>query len=212
MPEPPEGLKILTATYGSDDHLQWVTSIVKKLVNNGSLSITVSPQALGIVDPAPGVKKILQVNVSINGAPATLFTAEDGNQLVINAPTVTSDEKKDSPAGQVWNVFYYSASSLIGAYLALSFYKFGLNGLKSWIVGVVGAIVIVLSTISFAISGSSFSGGGLIAFTLGIAYLQFSAVFLISLFFPDYISFDELNKVAETVAKTVAETVTEDIN
>jgi Na+/pantothenate symporter len=72
-------------------------------------------------------------------------------------------------------------------------------------VGAVGAFVIVLSTFSFAISGSSFSGGGLIAFTLGIAYLQFLAVFLISLFFPDYISFDELNKVAETVAETVTE-------
>ena len=201
MAEPPKGLEILKATYGSDQHIEEVTATVKKLVNNGSLSLTVSPQVLGITDPAPGVKKILQVNASINGAPATLFTAEDTKQLVINAPTVTTDKDKVSPRGDVLNVLFYILSSIIGAYLAWSFYKFGVKGLKSWIVGTVGAFVIVLSTLSFAISGSSFSGGGLITFVLGIAYTQFLIVFLISLFFPDYISFDELNKVTETVTE-----------
>ena len=201
MAETP-GLEVLKASYGVQGTFTDVTEETKKLIKDGTLSFTVSPQTLGILDPAPGVKKTYQVNVSINGAAPTQFTKDDGEQLVINAPTVAKDEKKDTPGDQVLNVVFYTLASVAGAYFAWSFYSFGTKGLKFWIVGVLGALVIVSSTITFAISGSSFSGGGLIAFTLGIAYLQFSAVFLISLFFPDYISFDELNKVAETVAET----------
>lgn len=202
MAETP-GLEVLKASYGVQGTFTDVTEETKKLIKDGTLSFTVSPQTLGILDPAPGVKKTYQVNVSLNGAAPTQFTKDDGEQLVINAPTVTSDEEKDSPGEQVVNVVFYTLASIAGTYFAWSFYSFGTKGLKFWIVGVLGALAIVSSTITFSIAGSSFSGGGLIAFIIGIAYLQFIAVFLISLFFPDYISFDELNKVAEVVPETV---------
>jgi len=204
MAETP-GLEVLKASYGVQGTFTDVTEETKKLIKAGTLSFTVSPQTLGILDPAPGVKKTYQVNVSLNGAAPTQFTKDDGEQLVINAPTVPKDEKKDTPGDQVVNVVFYTLASIAGTYFAWSFYSFGTKGLKFWIVGVLGALAIVSSTITFSIAGSSFSGGGLIAFIIGIAYLQFIAVFLISLFFPDYISFDELNKVAEVVPETVTE-------
>jgi len=205
MAEPPKGLEVLKASYGVQGTFTDVTEQTKKLVKDGTLSFTVSPQTLGILDPAPGVKKTYQVNVSLNGAAPTQFTKDDGEQIVINSPTVKTDEKKDTPGGQVLNVVFYTLASVAGAYFAWSFYNFGTKGLKFWIVGVIGALVIVSSTITFAVAGSSFSGAGLFAFVLGIGFVQFWAVYFISLFAPNYIDFSYSKQVVEPVVQAVTE-------
>lgn len=81
------GLNILKASYGVSGNFTDVTKEVSSMVNDGTLNFQVSAQSLGILDPAPGVKKTLQVQASINKGTPTLFTKEDGEQLVINAPS-----------------------------------------------------------------------------------------------------------------------------
>lgn len=66
------------------------------MVDDGALNFQVSAQSLGILDPAPGVKKTLQIQASINKGTPTLFTKEDGDQVVINAPT---SKKSSGPVG-----------------------------------------------------------------------------------------------------------------
>jgi len=208
MAEPPKGLEIVKASYGVQGAFTDVTEQTKKLVKDGTLSFTVSPQTLGVLDPAPGVKKTYQVNVSINGAAPTNLTKDDGEQIVVNAPTVAKEDKKDTPGGQIMNVVFYTLASISGAYFAVSFYNFATNGLKFWILGVLGALSIVSATIAFSIAGSSFSGAGLLAFVTSIGLLQFWVVYLIELVSPNYINFDYAKKVVEPVVQTVTESPT----
>jgi hypothetical protein len=205
MSEPPEGIKILLASYG-DQRLVDVTEQVKKQLTNGIINFTVSPGGLGIPNPSSeGIKNRLQVNVSLNGGQPTLFTKYDGDQLVINSPTVQKQDKKDSAANQIANIFFYTLAALLGSYLAMSFYKFGKGALGSWIVGLVGAISIISSTVTFGIAESSVTGAALMAFTIGIAFLQFGIVFVISIFFPDYIDFSYSKQVIEPVVQAVTD-------
>jgi hypothetical protein len=186
----PEGIQILKATYGSDQHIEEVTSAVKALIVNGSLSITVSPQAFGIIDPAPGIKKTLQVNASINGGAPTLFVAEDTNQLVINAPTVKEDAGPKSLNSQLTTVGWYAVISLASAFFASSSYQFGEKGLGSPILGKLFAIVIILVSVSFAVSDSDHSIFGLPVFIGSIALIQLGLAYFISLIYPDKINFN----------------------
>ena len=81
--EPPApGLKILKASYGTGTTNTDVTDEVSKMVtSDGSLSFTVGAQSLGILDPAPGVKKTLQISFSINGGKPTLLQHDDGDEV-----------------------------------------------------------------------------------------------------------------------------------
>jgi hypothetical protein len=206
MAEPPKGLEILQASYGAQGATQDVTKETQKLIKNGSLSFTVGPQSFGILDPAPGVKKTFQANVSLNGAPATLFTKDDGEQMVVNAPTVDPEDAPKSPGNQVLGVFWYFLVSLIGTFFVFSAYYFGACGLKSSILGWVFGGIVAASTLSFGIAESSAGPAGLFIFVIGVALFQATTVFVVCLFNPDWIDFSYAKKQVEEV---VAETVTQ---
>ena len=92
-------LKVIKATYGTSEHLEDVTKVIEKLVSaKGELSFNVNPNTFGILDPAPGIKKTFQANISINGGSPTLLTKDDGEQFVVNAPD-PNPAKPDNTAG-----------------------------------------------------------------------------------------------------------------
>ena len=204
MAEPPKGLEILQASYGAQGATQDVTKETQKLIKDGSLSFTVGAQSFGILDPAPGVKKTFQANVSINGAPATLFTKDDGEQMVVNAPTVKPEDAPKSPGSQVLGVFWYFLVSLIGTFFIFCSYYFGAYGLKSPVLGWIFAGVVTIATIAFGISESKFGPIGLLIFVIGVASFQASMVFIISLFNPDWIDFSWSKKVIEPAVEAVS--------
>jgi hypothetical protein len=203
MAEPPKGLEILQASYGTQGATQDVTKETQKLIKDGSLSFTVGAQSFGILDPAPGVKKTFQANVSLNGAPATLFTKDDGEQMVINAPTVKSEDAPKSPGSQVLGVFWYFLVALIGTFFVCCSYYFGAYGLKSSILGWIFAGVVAIVTITFGVSESTAGPLGLFVFILGVASFQASLVFIICLFNPDWIDFSWSKKVIEPAVEAV---------
>jgi hypothetical protein len=203
MAEPPKGLEILQASYGTQGATQDVTKETQKLIRDGSLSFTVGAQSFGILDPAPGVKKTFQANVSLNGAPATLFTKDDGEQMVINAPTVKSEDAPKSPGSQVLGVFWYFLVALIGTFFVFCSYYFGAYGLKSSILGWIFAGVVAIVTITFGVSESTAGPLGLFVFILGVASFQASLVFIICLFNPDWIDFSWSKKVIEPAVEAV---------
>ena len=200
MAEPPKGLEILKATYGAEQHSEDVTKAVKDLIKNGSLSLTVSPQAFGIVDPAPGVKKLLQVNASINGAPPTLFPQEDGKQLVINAPTIKNEEGPKGPADQVSTAIWYSLVALVGTF---SSYYFGTYSLHSKILGIILALAFATASITIGSTQSQVGLAGLLMLILmplgGMLFL----VFVISVINPDWIDFSWSKKVIKPAVEAV---------
>ena len=197
MTELPKGLEILQASYGAQGATQDVTKETQKLIKDGTLSFTVGAQSFGILDPAPGVKKTFQANISLNGAPPTLFTKDDGEQIVINAPTIKSEDAPKSGGSQVLGVFWYFLVSLIGTFFICCSYYFGAYGLKSSILGWIFAAIVTVATIAFVISESKFGPLGLLVFVVGVASFQASAVFIISLINPDWIDFSWSKKVIE---------------
>jgi len=201
----PVGLEVLQASYGAQGATQDVTTETQRLIKSGSLSFTVSAQSFGILDPAPGVKKTFQANVSINGAPPTLFTKDDGEQIVINAPTVNPEEAPKTPGNQVLDVFWYFLVSLIGTFFVFCSYYFGAYGLKSSILGWIFAIIVTVSTLSFGVSESKDGAFGLFLFIIAVASFQAIAVFIICLFNPDFIDFSYAQKQVEQVVQTVTE-------
>jgi len=96
------GLKIIKATYGTPEHLEDVTKVVEKLVSDkGELSFNINPNAFGILDPAPGIKKTFQANISINGGNPTLMTKDDGEQFTVNVPNLSAPKPDDSAGGAI---------------------------------------------------------------------------------------------------------------
>jgi hypothetical protein len=170
MSTPPKGLEIIKASYGAEGIFEDVTKQVKDLVKDGTVTFNVSAQSLGILDPAPGVKKTFQANVSINGAEATLLTKQDGEQFTIKAPTVKSDEKA-SDGTNAGFVFMFFFVSLVGSYLAYSFFKFGSYGVGSIVIGLGLAAIISGSFLTF--SNSKTAAG-----VLGILGGTFTALIL----------------------------------
>jgi hypothetical protein len=201
--KPPKGLEILQASYGVQGSTEDVTKQTQKLVKNGEVNFTVGAQAFGILDPAPGVKKTFQANVSINGGSPTLFIKDDGQQLVINAPTVQPTEPIKSPGGQALAVVWYVLVSLIGTFFICCSYYFGTYGLGSPILGSVLAMFVTLTTLAFGIGNSAAGPFGLLIFVLAVASIQIGAVFIISLFAPNYIDFTWAQKVAEPIVEAV---------
>ncbi len=92
-----DGLKILKASYGIQGNFTDVTKEAQAMVDDGSINFVVSPQNLGILDPAPGVKKTFQAQVVINKGTPTVMSKDDGEVFVINATPDPS--KKSGPVG-----------------------------------------------------------------------------------------------------------------
>ena len=187
------GLKVIKATYGTPEHLEDVTKVVEKLVSDkGELSFNVGPNAFGILDPAPGIKKTFQANISINGGDPTLMTKDDGEQFVVNAPDPNPSKPDNTAGGAISQILWYSLVSLIGTYFAVSYYIVGANLIGSSIIGVILALLMASSTVTFALTSSSLGVAGLIPFFLGSFIVQVLVVFAISLYDPNWLNFDSL--------------------
>jgi hypothetical protein len=187
------GLKIIKATYGTPEHLEDVTKVVEKLVSDkGELSFNVGPNAFGILDPAPGIKKTFQANISINDGNPTLMTKDDGEQFTVNVPNPSAPKPDDSAGGAVNQILWYTLVSLIGTYFAVSYYIVGANLIGSSIIGVILALLMASSTVTFALTSSSLGVAALIPFFLGSFIIQVMLVFAVSLYDPNWLNFDSL--------------------
>lgn len=80
------GIKILKASYGTGTTKTDVTSQVSMHIKDGSLNLVITPDALGINDPAPGQLKTLDVSYSINNGRANTQSLKDNEVLMVNAP------------------------------------------------------------------------------------------------------------------------------
>ena len=145
------GLTIMKASYGLQNTFTDVTKEVQQLFQNNELNFIVSSQSLGILDPAPGVTKTLQIQHAINGGHPQLMTKNDGEQVLISVPkVVTPGEKSQIPTffGSVW----YGISAAIIVIIAMSFYSatikyWGPDPNKS--AGMVGSLLFVIALATY---------------------------------------------------------------
>jgi hypothetical protein len=116
-------MEIIKAMYGHEGNWIDVTKEIKAMDNEGEISFTVSPQNIGVLDPAPGVTKSLQAQVVINKGSPTTIIAEDFNTFKISAPadkTKRSALKDQAYVG--FSVFKYIATAI---YMAVVGYGAG---------------------------------------------------------------------------------------
>jgi hypothetical protein len=109
------GLQIVKADYGYEGNFADVTDAVKNLVSNGSISMTVSPSAVGIPDPNPAKPKLLKVDYTLNGASASQ-SIRDGKKFAVSAPPLNSGDV--SPT--IGNIIFTIVSSFIGNFIYYS--------------------------------------------------------------------------------------------
>ena len=110
-----EGLLIIKASYGIEGNFTDVTKEVQGLIKDGNIDIIVSSQTLGILDPAPGVTKTLQIQYTINGGNKNLQIIEDEKQLKLSIPNIKKEKNHR------YNIFSYFFQALfIGLILFLS--------------------------------------------------------------------------------------------
>lgn len=110
------GLNITKASYGITGNFTDVSKEVQSMVQDGTIDFTVSAQNLGILDPAPGVSKTLQVQYTINGGTSTLMQKNDGDQVTISAPPDST--KPTAPVTGAAKLFGYVHLAL-GIFLAI---------------------------------------------------------------------------------------------
>lgn len=113
------GLTIIKSSYGIQGNFTDVTQEVQGLVQNGELNFLVSSQQLGILDPAPGVQKELQIQYMINKGKKNLLTIQDNQQVLLSAPNVPTDKKPESLTYGIWKALTFALSIFIIGVLAL---------------------------------------------------------------------------------------------
>ena len=113
------GLTIIKSSYGIQGNFTDVTQEVQGLVQNGELNFLVSSQQLGILDPAPGVQKELQIQYMINKGKKNLLTVQDNEQVLLSAPNVPTDKKPESLTYGIWKALTFALSVFIIGVLAI---------------------------------------------------------------------------------------------
>jgi hypothetical protein len=211
MSEPVTGLNILKASYGTGTVNTDVTDEVSKMVTpDGTLSFTVGAQALGILDPAPGVQKTLQISISINGGKPTLLQHEDGDEVAVNAPTI--EEKPEEQYLIIQGPFYFLIA-VCAVYFGLSFYYLGAEGLTKpgekaglSIVGIFLGLMIFTTVVLHALADPRAGIFGLPFTIIGSLTGTIFLMFALLCYDPNFFNFSYLHKAAKTV-EAVAETV-----
>jgi hypothetical protein len=133
-----DGLNIIKASYGITNAMQDVTKEVQSMVQSGELNFTVGSQSLGILDPAPGTKKTLQIQHIINGGRPNLITKDDGEQVVLSVPDSPEKQKNDgSKAPTFMGTISYFLWGLLVTFLTLSSYWAGQTLLGSNAAGII---------------------------------------------------------------------------
>lgn len=137
-----DGLTIIKAMYGIQNTFTDVTTDVQNLVQDGELNFTVNAQSLGILDPAPGVKKNFQMQYRINGGNPSLLSKDDGEQVVLSVPdaVTTKLSKEDSKKAPTFlGMTWYFISVLFTAFFTLSSYAAGVVIIGSQAAGIIFA-------------------------------------------------------------------------
>ena len=191
MPDTRE-IKIGRAEYGIlGMNLVDVQPQIEKLINNGSLSLSVSPQSIGIADPAPGVIKTLILDGLIvtngdtkNAVPVSI-SKNDGEQVSIN-PKIEEKKAETGPFDQIQNSIWYGIVALIGTYMAYSIYYIGAKGIGYSVIGSLLAMYVAYLFMKAAFSTSGTLFGVVISIPLQIIFW----VYVYSLFYPNSINFD----------------------
>lgn len=80
------GIRITKALYGTGTQTIDVAKSVMSYIKDGNLTLTVTPDALNIPDPAPGQQKILDVAYTINNGKQMGQMVKDNEVLMISAP------------------------------------------------------------------------------------------------------------------------------
>ena len=154
MSDNTQGLKILQASYGVSGNFTDVTTEVTAMVTDGTLNFTVSAQSLGVLDPAPGVVKTFQVNLTINGGDSTLLTKNDGEQFTISAPTQKSDSGPFQSSLTVGGYVIHSLVIFVTLFAVMFLFKSGYTTGKLLVGGGAGAgIGILLGVLSLPSAG-----------------------------------------------------------
>jgi len=81
------GIKITKAEYGAGSKMVDVRSAVSQNIRDGELNLVVSPDSLGISDPAPGQTKQLTLSYTINNGDINTKSAYDNEVIRISAPS-----------------------------------------------------------------------------------------------------------------------------
>ena len=180
-------LKVTNAIYGSDQLTTNVTKQVSELVKKDALNFKVDFNILKVPDPAPGVKKTLQVYVTFKNDPDRqhLYKKNDGEQMLITVPNLNQNEeekKKNEPVNQFDQVLKYCVVAFFGAFLTISAYRLGSEGFKSW--GTMVGIILALMTASSAFGVASSSTGviGAVFSMIGVMFTILQFVFVVSLY------------------------------
>lgn len=149
------GLNITKASYGITGNFTDVTKEVQSMVQDGSIDFTVTPQNLGILDPAPGVTKTFQMQYTINGGNSTLMQKNDGDQVSLSAPPDSS--KPTAPVTGAAKVFGY-VHLAFAIFLSIFFAAAGYYTGQAIVPGGFGvALGLVLGVMSiFSLGGSLF--------------------------------------------------------
>jgi len=168
-----------------------VQPLLEKLINNGSLSFTVSPQSIGIADPAPGVIKTVIIdgfivtNEDMKNAVPVHIEKNDGEQVSIN-PKIEEKKAETGPFDQIQNSIWYGIVALIGTYMAYSIYYIGAKGIGYSVIGSLLAMYVAYLFMKAAFSTSGTLFGVVISIPLQIIFW----VYVYSLFYPNSINFD----------------------
>lgn len=81
------GIKITKALYGTGTNTVDVKAGVSSHIKEGELNLVVSPDSLGVEDPAPGQTKQLTVSYTINNGDVNTKSAYDNEAIIVNAPS-----------------------------------------------------------------------------------------------------------------------------
>jgi len=189
------GLQVLQASYGVfPSNTVDVTKQTQALTKDGNLNFTVSPQAFGIIDPAPGVKKTFQASVSINNGKPTILIKDDGEIFDLTAPTLDKKQKPNHVGALGTSLFYFLVS-VLGVYFSYSAYKLGVDGLKSQILGVILGTIVLGGFVSFGAADVGIGILGLLFSTPFLISTLLLIVFLILCYDPNWIDFSYLRPV-----------------
>ena len=146
-----DGLTVLKASYGIQNTFIDVTEQVKNLVQDGELNFTVNSQTLGILDPAPGVKKTFQMQYRINAGNPTLHSKDEGEQVVLSVPNAVNSrlaEEDGKKAPTVIGLIFHSLGMFFLGLLVMSAYYVGEDMFHS------GALAVILAAITLGTGGT----------------------------------------------------------
>jgi hypothetical protein len=191
------GLQINKASYGvAPSSLVDVTAETAALIKDGNVNFTVSPQAFGVLDPAPGVKKTFQGSFVINNGRPTILTKDDGEVFDLTAPTLDKKEKLNY-AGIFGTSVFYFLISLSGVYFSYSAYRLVNEGIGSsyQIFGIFLGLMILGSFVSFGAADVQYGILGLIISLPSLIFSFLFLVFLILCYDLDFINFSYLGGI-----------------